>query len=107
MAKKNKKKKTTLYEQYLKGRLGRYLTILFISAWMFVLGLLVGRGTAPVKFEMNKLSKELAELKEADIQKQMARVKINTEDSGTKTDMEFYEELKKTKKTVKSKRKKK
>jgi cell division septation protein DedD len=98
MVKKSKKNKIHLYDRLLKGRIGLYLTILFISAWMFVLGLLVGRGTAPVKFDIEKLSKELAQLKKADMQKQMARVKIESEAFRSKTDLEFYEELKKTKK---------
>jgi cell division protein FtsN len=98
MAKKNKSKQTSIYDRLLKGRIGQYLTILFISAWMFVLGVLVGRGTAPVKFDIEKLSKELAQLKKADMQKQMARVKIDSDAFQSKTDLQFYEELKKTKK---------
>jgi len=98
MTKKNKKKQTSFYNRLLKGRLGQYLTILFILAWMFVLGVLVGRGTAPVKFDIEKLSKELAQLKKADMQQQMARVKIDSDAFQSKTDLEFYEELKKTKK---------
>ena len=39
--------------------------IFFVSAWMFVLGVLVGRGTAPVHFDIESLQKELAALKEA------------------------------------------
>jgi septal ring-binding cell division protein DamX len=98
MGKKNKKNKIHLYDRLLKGRIGLYLTILFISSWMFLLGVLVGRGTAPVKFDIEKLSKELAQLKKADMQKQMARVKIDSDAFQSKTDLEFYEELKKTKK---------
>jgi cell division septation protein DedD len=103
MAKKNKKKQTSLYDRLLKGRVGQYLTILFIAAWMFVLGVLVGRGTAPVKFDIEKLSKELAQLKKADMQKQMARVKIDSDAFQSKTDLAFYEELKKTKKIPETK----
>jgi len=98
MAKKNKMKQASLYDRLLKGRIGKYLTILFVSVWMFVLGVFVGRGTAPVKFDIEKLSKELAQLKKADMQKQMARVKIDSDAFQSKTDLEFYEELKKTKK---------
>ena len=39
--------------------------ISFVSIWMFVLGIFVGRGTAPVKFDIEKLQKELVALKEA------------------------------------------
>ena len=87
MAKKKKKKEKSLYDRRIKGWAGRYGLLIFISAWMFVIGVLVGRGTAPVKFKTNNLPEELATLKEADIQKQMARVKIKTEDSNAKTDL--------------------
>jgi cell division protein FtsN len=62
---------------------------------MFVLGILVGRGTAPVKFDIDKLNKELAELKQKDIKEQMERLKVDAENVKPKTDLEFYEELKK------------
>ena len=101
MAKKKKKKEKSLYDRRIKGWAGRYGLLIFISAWMFVIGVLVGRGTAPVKFKTNNLPEELATLKEADIQKQMARVKIKTEDSKAKTDLDFYQELKKNKRPVK------
>ncbi len=40
-----------------------------ISFWMFVLGLLVGRDTAPVQFDIHKLQNDLAALKKATIDK--------------------------------------
>jgi hypothetical protein len=95
MAKQNREKNKSLKENLFKGRTGRYLTIFFISAWMFVLGILVGRGTAPVKFDIDKLSRELSELKQEDINEQMERLKVDTESVKPKTDLEFYEELKK------------
>lgn len=80
----------------LKSRGGRYLALFLISAWMFVLGVLVGRGTAPVRFDLNRLDTELAELKAKEQQQQMARVKIDPKAGEPRADMEFYEELKKT-----------
>ncbi len=68
---------------------------LFIAAWMFVLGILVGRGTAPVNLEANKLEKELADLKAAMTMKE--RAKINAQTSGKdngKPQLGFYEALK-------------
>lgn len=67
---------------------------IFGCAWMFVLGILVGRGTAPVQFDIEKLQKELASLKEAVIKKEELRFKIDPDTAGPKTDMGFYEELK-------------
>jgi cell division septation protein DedD len=68
----------------------------FACAWMFVLGILVGRETVPVKFDMEKLEKELAALKEAVIKKEFDRYKIDSNSSENNTQMEFYEALKNT-----------
>ena len=74
---------------------GRYLTIFLISAWMFVLGVLVGRGTAPVRFDIQKISKQLEELKAADVKEMTAPVEMEADEEKTKTTLGFYEELKK------------
>lgn len=65
---------------------------------MFVLGVLVGRGTSPVQFDIEKLQKELTALKEAVIKKKLIRFKINLKAANDKTDLGFYEALKETKK---------
>jgi purine-cytosine permease-like protein len=51
-----------------------------VSLWMFVLGLLVGRGTAPVRFDIHKLQKELAGLKKATMDKTTQRYRIAFEE---------------------------
>ena len=71
--------------------------IFFVSVWMFILGILVGRGTAPVRFDIEKLQNELAALKEAVVKKQLERFKIDSNAADNKTEMNFYEELKVTK----------
>ena len=73
---------------------GRYVAIVLIAAWMFGLGVLVGRGTAPVKFDIQKLTRELEDLIAADLKKQLEPVELETAE--TKTKLEFYEELKKS-----------
>jgi cell division septation protein DedD len=103
MAEKKKNSKKAESKGFLKSRTGRFTAVFLISVWMFVLGVLVGRGTAPVKFDIDKLSKELAELKQQDIEQQMARLKVEAEDIKPKTDLEFYEELKKNPQAVKRK----
>ena len=69
--------------------------MLFIAAWMFLLGILVGRGTAPVNLEVGKLEKELADLKAAMTRKEHAKINAQTsgKDSG-KPQLGFYEALK-------------
>ena len=46
------------------------LIVLFVAAWMFALGIFVGRKSVPVAFDIDKLQKELEGLKKADIEKQ-------------------------------------
>ncbi len=64
-----KKKQEPAAPRRPSGRLLRVGLIVFLSAWMFVLGILVGRGTAPVKFDIQKIEKQLAELKAAALEK--------------------------------------
>jgi len=73
---------------------GRYLLVFFVAAWMFVLGVLVGRGTAPVKFDTQALQKELAELRDAMMQKEREEVEKAMRGEDEKAPLEFYEALK-------------
>lgn len=63
---------------------------------MFGLGVLVGRGTAPVKFDIQALTRELENLIAADVKKQLEPVELETAETKTKTELDFYEELKKS-----------
>ena len=83
----------------IQSRRGQILWIgltLFVCAWMFVLGILVGREMVPVKFDIEKLQNELAALKEAVIKKELDQYKIDSNADDSKTKMGFYETLKKT-----------
>jgi cell division septation protein DedD len=73
---------------------GRYLLVFFVAAWMFVLGLLVGRGTAPVHFDTRALQKELAALRDAMMQKEREAVEKAVRGEDDKAPLEFYEALK-------------
>jgi len=76
MAKKTSKKKAPkkssryLLQMTRKGVFLGICLVFFISAWMFVLGVLVGRGTAPVQFDIEALQKELIALKESIIKQE-------------------------------------
>jgi len=48
--------------------------IVFVAGWMFVLGIMVGRGLAPVNLEVGKLEQELAELKAKMLAQEKAKV---------------------------------
>ena len=80
-----------------KRNTGLLLLLIFVSGWMFFLGVLVGRGTAPVRFDIDTLQKELAALKAADIKKQLSRVEGGSDSAQLKKDLGFYEALKDTK----------
>jgi cell division septation protein DedD len=69
---------------------------LFVCAWMFVLGILVGREMVPVRFDIQKLQNELAALKETVIKKELDQYKIDSNTDDSKTKLGFYETLKKT-----------
>ena len=83
-------------KQTRKGRILWIGVTLFVCAWMFVLGILVGREMVPVKFDIEKLQNELAALKEAVIKKELDQYKIDSNTDDSKTKMGFYETLKKT-----------
>jgi len=68
--------------------------IVFSSVWMFVLGVFVGRGTAPVRFDIEELQKELISLKETVLKKEKERFKALMESAQKTTDLGFYEALK-------------
>lgn len=74
---------------------GRYLLVFFVAAWMFVLGVLVGRGTAPVHFDTRALQKELAAMRDAMMKKDREVLEKAIRGEDQKAPLEFYEALKK------------
>ncbi|MDY6791461.1 MAG: SPOR domain-containing protein [Thermodesulfobacteriota bacterium] len=73
------------------------LIVLFVAAWMFALGIFVGRKTTPVAFNLDKLEGELAALKQADIEKQRKKAKIDSDTANGKIDFDYYDKLKESK----------
>ncbi|MBA4367730.1 MAG: hypothetical protein C0403_08850 [Desulfobacterium sp.] len=80
-----------------KRAMGWVVIFCFTSAWIFLLGILVGRGMSPVKFDMDNLQKELTALKIALIKKEQQLTKKDTNILADKPDFEFHENLKKPK----------
>ncbi|MEE8432729.1 MAG: SPOR domain-containing protein [Candidatus Desulfatibia sp.] len=107
MSKKGKgtPKKKSAPVQTRKGRALWIGLFFFACGWMFVLGILVGRGTAPVQFDTKKLQEELASLKAAVIKRERLRFKIDPDAAGHRTDMDFYEGLKKSERGAEHKKK--
>ncbi len=102
---KGTKEKKSAPVQTRKGRALWIGLFFFACGWMFVLGILVGRGTAPVQFDIKKLHEELASLKAAVIKKERLRFKIDSDVAGDKTDMDFYEVLKEPERGTEHKKK--
>jgi len=72
-----------------------WMCLLFlVCGWMFVLGVLVGRGTAPVNFDIQAIQKELTALKESMLHKEKDAIKLQLEKDSTRGELEFYEALK-------------
>ncbi|MBW1954179.1 MAG: SPOR domain-containing protein [Deltaproteobacteria bacterium] len=68
--------------------------IIFVSGWMFFLGVLVGRGTAPIRYDIQAIQKELADAKAALFESEIKRFKIPTESPETPLELSFYDALK-------------
>ncbi len=68
------KKKTSGIHISRKGMLVWGGLIVFVAGWMFVLGIMVGRGIAPVNMEVGKLEQELADLKAKMLEQEKAKV---------------------------------
>jgi len=92
MAQNNKNKPLLKDKKQLKWA----FLFFFTSAWMFVLGILVGRGIAPVKFDAKELLNELADLKKTLIKQEQNRYEPDTNKNNTEKKLDFFEELKKT-----------
>ena len=73
------------------------LILLFVAAWMFALGIFVGRKSVPVAFDIDKFQKELAGLKQADIEKQRRHAKIDSDAANGKINFDYYDKLKDSK----------
>ena len=83
----------------LKGKLVWIVLILIVSGWMFVLGIMVGRGTAPMPQINQSIEQKLAELKAPPVDQtpEKPNPPADQEESIPVTELKFYEELKETK----------
>lgn len=65
-----------------------------VCLWMFVLGLLVGRGTAPVRFDVERLQDKLADLKAATVDETTEHYRVAFQELDQEMDLGFHEALK-------------
>ena len=98
MTKKNTKKVKLDKKPFIvltRRRIGVWACIFFlVCAWMFGLGIWVGRGTAPVKFDIDKLEKKLQASRTEARRPDKGTASKRSAGDGDKTNLEFYEALK-------------
>jgi septal ring-binding cell division protein DamX len=69
--------------------------VLLISGWMFFLGVLVGRGTAPALFDYQRIETEITALAKTFTESRKAQNVMTTDILTTQAGLEYPEELKK------------
>ncbi len=107
--KKNKKLSLTKKPFLVLSRgaiIGWSCFIFFVSAWMFVIGVLVGRGTAPVKFDIAGIQKKLEASREDLKNKEQSRSQGKSGIAKDKTKLDFYEALRDNRKDTQIAKKK-
>jgi septal ring-binding cell division protein DamX len=68
---------------------------MFISGWMFFLGVVIGRGTAPAMFDYQKIETEIAALSKTFMENRKTQNDLDTDILTTQAELEYPEELKK------------
>ena len=68
--------------------------LFLVCAWMFVIGVLVGRGTAPIKFDIAGIQKKLEAARQDLENKEKLRIQGKLGIVKDKTKLDFYEALK-------------
>lgn len=89
-------KRKSVWQLSRRGVYGSIALALTACAWTFFLGVLVGRGTAPVKFDMEKLGQDLHALREQVQDQQAQQLQTYSVAVENKSNMDFYEDLKKS-----------
>lgn len=89
---KNPRKKPllTLSSKAIAG----WVVVMFIvSAWMFGMGVMVGRGTAPIQFDLDRLKRTLESLNKPSPASKKDVAPIESAEMKDKTKLDFYEAL--------------
>jgi cell division septation protein DedD len=76
-----------------RARVGWVVAVFFIAAWMFGMGVMVGRETAPVRFDLDQLKKTLESLQRAPREPLKNAPPVESTEMKDKTKLDFYEVL--------------
>ena len=87
-------KRKPVWQLSRRGVYGSIALALTACAWTFFIGVLVGRGTMPVKFDMEKLGQDLHALREQVQDQQAQQLQTYSVAVENKSNMDFYEDLK-------------
>ncbi|MDJ0990037.1 MAG: SPOR domain-containing protein [Desulfobacterales bacterium] len=77
-----------------RGTYGGLLLIVLACAWMFFVGVLVGRGTSPIQFDMEALSRDLEALKKNSEERRRQQLDSYAAALEEQSTLDVYEELK-------------
>jgi len=84
----------------VRAFIGKWFFVILASFWMFILGVFVGRSTMPFTHEESHLEQEWVQLKKEAKEKEYKKYNIRPDGVSKKSDLGFYEELKKAKTTA-------
>lgn len=76
-----------------KAIAGWAVVVFVISAWMFGMGVMVGRGTAPVSFDIDQLKRTLESVQKSAQQAPKSGSRPEAAEMKSKTDLGFYDSL--------------
>jgi len=77
-----------------KAIAGWICALFLVCAWMFLIGVLVGRGTVPVRFDVNKIQEKIAASRKALKPQPKDQTQLEAAMGEDKTTLDFYEALK-------------
>jgi len=91
---KEKSKGSHYTVKFTRGKLLLWSGIVFLAMiWMFTLGILVGRGLSPVRFDVKRLKKEMIALKDKALKTDQTHSEIETDNLSEDPELGFYEIL--------------
>jgi cell division septation protein DedD len=89
-----RKKRRPYLQLSRRGTYGSLLLILAACAWVFFVGVLVGRGTAPIHFDLEALQRELRALKQSSEERRRQQLESYATAIEDQPTLDVYAELK-------------
>ncbi len=90
------KKRRPYLQLTRRGTYGSLLLVAAACAWMFFVGVLVGRGTAPIHFDLEALNRELKALKQSSEERRRRQLDSYAAALEDQPTLDVYDELKRS-----------